>query len=230
MCPDPQLLSIYLDGELPSPWKEKLESHLNECAACKEKLNGFKQIFNKSSSIKSSSINVSAELSAKDELEMIEAAKDRVWQNLQSRRRFQPRSVNSNIRRMNASGFMQKRLSIPIPAAAAAALVIMLMTALWLRGGQSNDGIAFIEPLDRVNFILPEDEMQVLPVADISSVLQYLSSDGSDIIILRLPENKDFQRTGEPVIVRSADYTRQNQEHQSNRRTGEGSRPTRRNQ
>jgi len=41
MCPEPQLLSVYTDGELPSPWKEKLEAHLGECSECKEKLKKF---------------------------------------------------------------------------------------------------------------------------------------------------------------------------------------------
>ncbi|MCL2720300.1 MAG: zf-HC2 domain-containing protein [Treponema sp.] len=225
MCPDPQLLSIYLDGELPSPWKEKLESHLNECTACKEKLESFKQIINKTSFAQS----------AAEENEMMNAAKDRIWQNLQTRRRFQPRS--NNIRRFNTSGLMQKRLSIPIPVAAAAAVVIIFMLVLWPSGGQNNNGIALQQIVPEG--ILEDNDMQVLPVANIDSVLQYLSSsDGSDIIILRLPENKDFHRAGEPAIIRSADYVKDNSEHQSGRRSGdrsgerssEGSRPTRRNQ
>jgi len=44
MCPDPQVLSIYTDGELPSPWKEKLESHLTECSVCRGKLKSFKSL------------------------------------------------------------------------------------------------------------------------------------------------------------------------------------------
>lgn len=38
MCPDNQILSIYFDGELDSPWKEKLEVHLENCASCREHL------------------------------------------------------------------------------------------------------------------------------------------------------------------------------------------------
>jgi hypothetical protein len=38
MCPDNQILSIYFDGELDSPWKEKFESHLENCASCREHL------------------------------------------------------------------------------------------------------------------------------------------------------------------------------------------------
>ena len=36
MCPDKQLLSAYYDGEVPSPWREKIDVHLEECAACRD--------------------------------------------------------------------------------------------------------------------------------------------------------------------------------------------------
>lgn len=33
-CPDPDLFSAYFDGEVPSPWKEKIERHLASCPSC----------------------------------------------------------------------------------------------------------------------------------------------------------------------------------------------------
>lgn len=33
-CPNPDLFSALYDGEVPSPWKEKLESHLAHCDRC----------------------------------------------------------------------------------------------------------------------------------------------------------------------------------------------------
>ena len=34
-CPDTSLYSAYVDGEVPSPWKEKLEAHLATCESCR---------------------------------------------------------------------------------------------------------------------------------------------------------------------------------------------------
>ncbi len=34
-CPDTDLYSAYVDGEIPSPWKEKLEEHLSTCEKCR---------------------------------------------------------------------------------------------------------------------------------------------------------------------------------------------------
>lgn len=208
MCPDVQILSVYIDEELPSPWKEKLETHLSECSSCREKLNKFKLIDKQSDS----------------EQCMIDEAKDRVWQNLQSRRTFQPRVIKGNSSTDNIS-IWQKRLSIPIPAAAAAAIIIMLAALLMFRGnGQqiTNNGLANqIDPYQRAGFLIATEEEEIpgiIPTSDINSVLQYLNSDSSEIIILKLPESKSFSRTGEPAILRAADY--QQNEDLKGRRSG----------
>jgi len=204
MCPEPQLLSIYLDGELPSPWKEKMENHLTECSSCREKLENFRQLqglFKKDTSQQSETAD-----SAVMEQELMEASKEKVWKRLESRQRFRP--VNRQ-----STNIWQRRFSVPLPAAAAAAVIIALATALWLSVGtvenNSFAAIPQIETMDRTSFIIAaEEEMSgLMPAADISSVLQYLGGGDTNIIILQLPENKNFFRAGEPV-VRAADYTR----------------------
>jgi len=203
MCPDPQLLSIYIDGELPSPWKEKMENHFSQCSGCREKLENLKrlhELLNKDTTERRIIVEKNAaDSAAEHETEFMEESKTRVWQKLESRRRFK-----SGVR------LWRKRLSVPLPAAAAAAVVIALLAGLWLRGGSvKNSGFAQ-QPQEPVNFILAaEDEFPgIIPTADISGVLQYLTSDGKDVIILRLPESKNFSRTGEPAIIRAADYPR----------------------
>jgi len=204
MCPDPQLLSIYLDGELPSPWKEKMESHLAKCLECREKLENFRQLhelFKKDTHIKRTFVE---KMRTEDETsepvflepEILEAAKDRVWRGMVCRQRFRQRAA-----------LWRRRLSIPLPAAAVA-IVLVILAALWLyRGfpGQRNEAGA------RANFILAsEEEMPgIIPAADMNGVLQYLGVDGTgtDIIIMRLPESRNFNRFGEPAIIRAADYS-----------------------
>ena len=198
MCPDPQLLSIYIDGELPSPWKEKMESHFSQCSVCREKLENLQRLHEL---LKKDAADAGDSESAamEHETEFIEEAKTRIWQKLESKRRFK-----------SGAGLWRKRLSIPLPAAAAAAVIIVLLTTLWVRDGRvKNNGFAQ-QPQEPINFILAaEDELPgIIPAADISGVLQYLTSDGTDVIILRLPESRNFSRTGEPAIIRAADYPR----------------------
>jgi len=216
MCPEPQLLSIYMDGEMPSPWKEKMESHLTECPACREKIENYRQLQHKLTG-KSSVAN------AQEEQKLMEEAKDKVWQRLQSRQpavktRFPARSFATNARQFSSFGMWQRRLSIPIPAAAAAAVIIMLGTALWFQSrpagnnSMANNDIYSIQPLElveRSSYILAAEEEipGIIPTSDLSSVLQYLGVDRTDnIIIINLPESSSFNRSGDPAIIRAADY------------------------
>lgn len=210
MCPEPQILSIYMDGELPSPWKEKMETHLTECSSCKQKFNNFKQM--QELFKKDNQKQTVAEGDASEQ-ELMEMAKERVWRNLESGRRFQPRSKTSSTGRFaqKSRSLMYRRFSIPIPAAAAAAIAIALITALWVRGTPANNNNYAATPViqeERTEFILASEQQMpgiIPPTADINSVLQYLVSDRPDIIILQLPENSNFSRYGEPVMVRAAD-------------------------
>ena len=206
MCPDPQLLSTYIDEELPSPWKEKMETHLEKCSPCREKLESLsklQQLFKKNTHQRRTIVESdAAERSNADssfveqfaEHEFLEAAKDRVWRNLQSKGR----------RRSNA--VWQRRLLIPLPAAAAAAVIIAVITVVLARGGFNtrppvhNFGTDFM--------LAAEEEIPVFPTMDMDSVLHYLGADGAEVLVIQLPESRSFSRTGDPAIVRAADYSR----------------------
>jgi len=198
MCPDNQLLSVYFDGEMPSPWKEKLETHIAKCPLCAKKLEKYKLL--------------SAKLGAEEEAEII-AAKERVWQKInqnsgETKLRLVPR---------NTEGLWQRRISIPIPAAAAAAALIIAALAFMMviRGPvQTNQ-------TESTNFIAADNEFEIpgiIPATDMESVLQYLSArDGGDVLIF-LPENRSFVNYSEPLIVTAADYSRQTSGRTAGRR------------
>ena len=182
-----------MDEELPSPWKEKLEAHLEQCSECAQRLETFRR---QRLSIKE------AGAQPPEEKALMETAKERIWRNLEAKHR------------MRHYGVWRRRLSIPLPAAAAAAAVIALLAVMLLRGSPDRSGGLASQPANpasRASFILAaEEEPGIIPMADLNSVLQYLGADGSDIIILQLPESKSFLRAGEPAIIRAADYTRRN--------------------
>jgi anti-sigma factor RsiW len=192
-----------MDGELPSPWKEKMESHFSQCPSCKSKYENYKRLqkmFKKDTTKERRTFVESTAIGSAEqplsEQEVLSVAKDRVWRNLQSRRRFR-----------QGAGIFQRRLSIPLPAAAAAAAVILvILAALWIRSGFSSQ---YGEPSARANFVLASEEEipGIIPAAGMDGVLQYLGGDGTDIIIMRLPESKNFLRAGEPAIINASDYT-----------------------
>jgi hypothetical protein len=171
-----------------------MDAHLNECPSCREKFENFKKLremFNKGESAKKISESE------------IQSSKEKIWRNIEAKRRFTP-----------YPRIWRRRISISIPAAAAVAVIIALITMFLSSGGNIlNNGFAGKKAnLDeKSNVILAAEEEipGIIPAAtDLNGVLQYLGADSSDIIILRLPESRNFARAGEPAIIRAADYSR----------------------
>jgi len=101
MCPDRQILSVYFDGELDSPWKEKFEKHLEACPSCREHLAAYQ---------------VTRQKLVEVPFNREQAALDRILEKtgyaVKPRRRFWTGSV-----------------TLPIPVASAAGLIMILTLA-----------------------------------------------------------------------------------------------------
>jgi anti-sigma factor RsiW len=104
MCPDRQILSVYFDGELDSPWREKLEKHLEDCPQCREQLESYRFIRQK---LCMPSVYP-------------ERSIEKVWA------KTQPLGFTHKRR---AGRFWAGSVSVPLPLAAAAGLVIVLTLA-----------------------------------------------------------------------------------------------------
>jgi hypothetical protein len=51
----------------------------------------------------------------------------------------------------------------------------------------------------------------MVPVSDMNGIMQYLGQeDTADFVIIRLPESRNFVSSGEPTLVKAADYSRRN--------------------
>ena len=200
MCPDRQLLSVFFDGELPSPWKEKMESHLCECPSCRERLEEYSR----------HSLGPAPGEAAAFAAE-IAAARDRVWKT------FEPRITPAHQKVIPFGGsILRRRLSIPIPAAAAAAvLFVALALALILRqpNTAAKPGMALASETDF-------DAAGIIPITSMEEVLQQLAGgrDSGEVLIIRLPETRNFTSYGEPAIINAADYSRINPRQMQQRR------------
>jgi hypothetical protein len=189
VCPDRQLLSVYFDRELPSPWKEKMESHIAVCPQCAERYKTYQRIF----------INP-----ANEENVAMLAAHDRLWQKLEQRSDRAAEFTHHRVWPAAGNAVWRQSVSIPIPAAAAIFLVIALVFILALRVTGTNTAS---------NMMLASetefDTPGIIPM-DMEDVLKYLNSrDDGDILILHLPESRSFVDYSEPAIIRAADYSRQ---------------------
>jgi hypothetical protein len=190
MCPDRQILSLYVDCELPSPWKEKLETHLDSCGDCRKKINKYKTL---SSILKSGGDDALTE------------AKDRVWARMASATALRGLKAESSPLRGREIRLWKRRISIPLPAAAAAA-VIFVAAAIFVLAGIGSPAAGTAQ-----NALLagsPQEEVPGMTAfSDMDGVMQYLSSqDMGNYMIIKLPESRNFLSTGEPTLLRAADF------------------------
>ncbi|MDR3160901.1 MAG: hypothetical protein LBU28_04730 [Spirochaetaceae bacterium] len=175
---------MYRDQELPSPWKEKMEAHLAVCPECRTRLEQYRAL---------SRGGACPDTAA-------EAAQQRVWRNLSPRFQEGPREVR--LREEARSPLWRRSVSLPLPVAAAAAAVILAL-AMMLTGRLS--GPALQEPAVADGRGL--DVQGFIPVSGMNDILQYLNNGGADdMVIIHLPESRRFTVSGEPVIVKEADY------------------------
>ena len=198
MCPDRQMLSLYFDKELPSPWKEKLEGHLQNCPHCQAALAEYRRL---------------GEILREPDGQTMQASQDRLWKKLAEAETFRTensKSAFSKALRMEKIRPWSRSITLPLPAAAAAAVLIVviflaLIGVIELRQAPSQDMMAAI------NIELDDHGIVPIPVQDMSGVLQYLSGqDGGDFMVVRLPETRRFTRAGEPALINAADYSRRN--------------------
>jgi hypothetical protein len=198
MCPDRRIVSLYFDRELPSPWKEKMEAHLDACPECRAVLAGYQNL---------------AEGLRHVPTRTIEAAQERVWEKLAATAAGEKPAEESRDRavyRRTDRRLWNRTITLPLPAAAAAAaLVIIVFLALLAVRGETRPPAQDL--MASTGFGLDNQlfDQDMFPMQDMNGVLQYLSSQNNgDFMIIRLPESRSFSRTGEPALINAADYSR----------------------
>ena len=201
MCPDRQIISLYFDNELPSPWKEKMEAHLLSCPKCQEELSRYNQL-----GISLKSLHE----------ENMQAAQERVWKKLSTPKEYS-NEVHNNTFYRTKKGFWNRSINLPIPVAAAALLAIAFTLVFTVMRTQNHNQDAVALAADSLtpiaqqwsSTVLEDDLVTIFPAMDMDFFLQQLiEQNEGDFVIVRLPENSRFSRTGQPTLVNAADYPR----------------------
>lgn len=124
ICPENDIHSVYLDGELNSPYKEQYLEHLQNCASCTEKLNKLKLV---QGILREDSKNISLS----DE-QLAES-----YQKLSTLLKFRDvtkKSTNSPLIFLNKV----------IPAMAAALIIAVVLPIRLISGGISQQDLSFV--------------------------------------------------------------------------------------
>jgi hypothetical protein len=172
-----------------------MEVHLGSCPKCHAQLEQFKRCSEVLKGPGEGGIP-----GWEPERRNLEAAKDRIWQNLSH-------LDSEKWRPHQGRNLWRRRVSIPLPAAAVAVVILFIVLIFTV----TRQGVSVPQNQDAITATGMMDVQGIVPVSNMNEVLQYLGNqDTADIVIIRLPESKSFFSSGEPTVLKAADYSRRN--------------------
>lgn len=181
MCPDRQILSAWLDGEIDAPWDRKLEEHVAACEDCRARLERLE-------AVRRSLL----EASVPD----WRPAMERVRSSLVSRGLAVEKTASA----------WRHRVSLPVPLAAAAVLLVLVLAgALAVSVIRSSFGMV------RITRQGPSGtEIRIAaPVSDLESLLRSIDQDaGSLEDVITLPKDVQLLPVGEPLMGKETEFPR----------------------
>jgi hypothetical protein len=179
MCPDKQILSAYIDGEIGQPWKKNIDQHISHCPSCKKTLKFYRSL---------------RQFVQNKEVSDEKESRQRVWNRLNFT--YKQQSVK-------AHSFWFKRVSLPLPAAGIAAMLLCIFgisTLYFFTQSQFSIMRITTEPSGIT-------EIQVsAPAEDLEMLLKSLDNTNFQREVqIQLPEGSEFYIQGEPVLLRAED-------------------------
>lgn len=186
MCPDRELLSAWLDGEVPSPWRETMARHVESCPACAEAaraMAGLRASF------------------AADVASLDGAAADAKRRCEERLRAELPRPSPDRPALAARPAWRYRALSVPLPLAAAAALAFAALGLALAETGRRNAELRMA--------VIQAREATSLASSGVGleSVIDFVSrQSGAVNININLPAGAFGGSAGDPFIVREADF------------------------
>lgn len=180
MCPDRELLSAWIDGEVPSPWRESMGQHIGACAACSASVASMRRVQGM----------LSADSASADAAAL--AAKDRVTARLAA-------AIPGRL--PESRPLWSRRYALPLPAiAAAAVLLASLSFALVATSARNNElRVAVRQAVEATSVAASGLGME--------SLVDFIGKqNGAVNINITLPAEAFGSIPGEPVIIREADW------------------------
>lgn len=185
MCPDDALLSALVDGEVPSPWKERMESHIADCAACSRKVGEMRAL---GASLRS--------LETETETAIFTAAKNRIGASIDFGMVRHPTSHRLANRFLD---FWSRRVAMPMPALAAGLLAIVFFAGLTF---------GIITPFAKASRLMASASTVISPEsATLEMMAQYMKQSSVQPVMIEMPKESEFSQLGNPVVMTSFDTT-----------------------
>ena len=197
MCYDEQVISAYVDGELEEPLYSEVQKHMESCVYCRSTQAEYRSVKELFLAVSNNPIH--------DTIAGPQA-KARVWQQIQRK-----------TRRETAQNFWHRQIQVPLPLAAGvmAAVAVLVFTLIFspfssgiFSSGQSGAPLALQEddgiPTVPTNYPASENSLP-----ELEQLLRFLSDQGAAVEVkIQLPSSSKIQVSGEPQLLRAADFRR----------------------
>lgn len=185
MCPDDALLSAFVDGEIPSPWKERMEIHMAGCRECSRKVESFR-------SLQRSMLALDAEA----DLRTLSAAKARIGASIDFG--ATDRNVGTSaVERLRHLWTQRVPMPMPILAASLLALVFLVGISLGL----------FSPFMNRAGLMASASKTIAPQAATLEMIAQYMKQSSVEPLMIEMPQESIFSQLGNPIVVSSPDAT-----------------------
>jgi anti-sigma factor RsiW len=181
MCPDRQILSAWLDGEIDAPWDGALEEHVGSCPDCRARLERLEAV----------------------RRSLLEAPEPD-WRPAMERVRSS--LVSRGLAAERTAPVWHRRVSLPVPLAAAAVLLVLVLAgALAVAVVRSSYGMVRITRQGSSGM-----EIRIAaPVSDLESLLQSIDANaGSLEDVIMLPKNVPLLSVGQPLMGKETEFSR----------------------
>lgn len=192
MCYDEQILSAYVDGELQRQLHTSVERHIGECERCRKLSNEYRALKDLFIATGNSTTETGVDNQAR---------KARVW-----------REIQRQTRRERVQDFWHRRVQVPLPLVAglAAAAVIVVLTLVLNPFAPEQHMVPMAMQSDET---IPEVPTGFSSSADnmpeLEQLVRFLSDQGAAVEVkIQLPSTSKIQVSGEPQLLRAADYRR----------------------
>lgn len=172
MSRDDEILSAYLDGEVPEPFASRVREMIEQREEVRNTYNRF--------------ATLSQRLSSEPEPDF-SASHARVWSR-----------VNSRVGTSHGPSVWTRRVGVPVPLIAAAALLVVALTGLTMWSAlRPQDAGTYLSQAQGVDVTISVNDTQMELIMEWLSKENMLGD-----VNIQLPADREYRMLGDPVLLR----------------------------
>lgn len=183
MCPDKQVLSAYVDGEVSGKYEQIILDHCNDCEECTETLHFYR-------SLKENLVQISTPDIPLSQARVYDRIKAEIREEEKHRQKI-----------FSLRDFWRESISLPAPMVAFSTILFFVLLGGFIvsLNISKTTGIASLGPSTPSRVEIDAGSLEELS--------KYFEAESISIQIkMKLPEDSHFEIVGEPQFLREADF------------------------